>query len=43
VRPVVRPPVLQGRAQQHPGHRPPARLPGQPGDQAAERGENPAR
>jgi hypothetical protein len=39
VRPVMRPQPLQGRPQQHPGDGPPARLAGQPGDQAAERGE----
>ena len=39
VRPVVRPRPGQARAQQHPGHRPAAGLPGQPRDQAAERSE----
>ena len=36
VRPVVRPPVLQGAPQQHAGHGTAADLPGQPAGQAAE-------
>jgi hypothetical protein len=39
VRPVMRPQAVQARAQQHPGHRPAARLPGQARGQAAERHE----
>ena len=39
VRPVMRPDVLQGPAQQHAHHGTAAHPPGQPGGQAAERGK----